>query len=93
MSPVTKEGVMLSFCSLLIQVKLPLMFCVTVNKSKGRQSTFAQKYIRAVHKYSHVGFFGRGGGGSEICQRMLQASHLYSDNSRLVNYTEQVPCP
>jgi len=40
------------------------MFCVTANKSKGRQLTFTQKYIRAVHKYSYVGFFfGRGGGG------------------------------
>lgn len=34
------------------------MFCVTANKSKGRQLTFTQKYIRALHKYSYIGFLG-----------------------------------
>jgi len=52
------------------------MFCVTANKSKGRQLTFIQKYIRALYKYTYIGFLGGGGekgGGvvSEICQGML----------------------
>lgn len=75
------------------------MFCVSANKNKGRQLTFTQKYIRAVHKYSYIIFFWRvgckgGGVASEICQWMLQESHLYSDNdSRLVDHTKQIPCP